>query len=160
MKEWIENKNIKKRIIVLGTGGAGKTSLVNNLIGKEFEKRYFPTIGTNIIETNDFIFYDTAGQELVSKIINKNYDLALIVFSNTSKITHSLLYNYIEVAEDIPYFIIGTCSDLKRDKKVNDTRAINISNKTGKNIYIVKQSLINHFNLDNRLYPSINNRIG
>ena len=112
------------------------------------------------IETNDFIFYDKAGQELVSKIINRNYDLALIVFSNTSKISHSILYSYIEAAEGIPYFIIGTCADLKRDKKVYDTRAINISNKTGENIDIVKQSLINHFNLDNWLDPSVNNRIG
>lgn len=151
--------NTKKKIIILGISGCGKTNLLNNLIGNNFEPLYLPNWTTKITEKKIFTFYDTSGQDLIPKIIHKNYDFALIVFSNTCRMSYSLIYKYLNVIKNIPYLIIGTCSDLIRDRKVYDNKVINISNKTGKNIHIIKNILINHFNLNNNINTGILNHI-
>ena len=146
-----ESKTKNKKIIILGISGCGKTNLLNNLIDNNFEPKYISNWSTEITKTKNFTFYDTAGQDLIPKMIHKNYDFALIVFSNTCRMSYSLLYKYIDIIKNIPYLIIGTCSDLIRDRKVYDHTAINVSNKTGKNISIIKNTLLNHFNLNNRI---------
>ena len=139
----------KKKIIILGIGGCGKTNVLNNLIGKPFEQRYISNWTTEVTEINEFIFYDTARQYLIPKMIHKNYDFALIVYSNTNKMSYSLVYKYIELIKNIPYLIIRTCTDLVCDRKIYDKKAVNISNKTGDNINIICNTLLNHFNLNN-----------
>lgn len=140
------NNPSKKKIIILGIGGCGKTSLLNSIIRKPFEPKYLSNWNTEIIETNNFIFYDTAGQNLIPKMIHKNYDFALIVFSNTNRLSYSLIYKYIKILKNTPYLIVGTCSDLVKQRKIFDKKAINISNKTGLNVDIVQKNLINYFN--------------
>ena len=143
----INNKIFKKKkVIILGIGGCGKTSLLNSIIGKKFEPKYNSNWKTEINETINFIFYDTAGQELIPKMIHKNYDFALIVFSNTNRLSYSLIYKYIKILKNTPYLIIGTCSDLVNQRKIFDKKAINISNKTGLNVHIVQNNLINYLN--------------
>ena len=92
----------KKKVIILGIGGCGKTNVLNSIIGKPFEPRYISNWNTEITETSNFIFYDTTGQDLIPKMIHKNYDFALIVFSNTNKMSYSLIYKYINVIKNIP----------------------------------------------------------
>jgi len=42
----LEEINIK--LVLLGDGGVGKTSLINSMLGKAIPKMYVPTIGSNI----------------------------------------------------------------------------------------------------------------
>ena len=43
----VSEVNIK--LAILGTGGVGKTSIVQSYLGKEIPSIYIPTIGSNIV---------------------------------------------------------------------------------------------------------------
>jgi GTP-binding nuclear protein Ran len=119
------------KIVVVGDGGVGKTSLLKRINGLEFEKRYIPTQGVqrgSIIKTydvNDIIFdiFDTAGQEKYSNVGDSNYinaDAVILMFDLTSRVSYksisSWYRNIIKVCENIPIIICGNksdCSDIK-----------------------------------------------
>ena len=59
------------KVVLIGDGGVGKTSIIGRLLGLEFETRYLPTMGWDVYElilnTNvgyiKFEVVDTAGTE-------------------------------------------------------------------------------------------------
>ncbi|MFX0073222.1 MAG: GTP-binding protein [Candidatus Hermodarchaeota archaeon] len=123
-------KGIIIKIILLGDGRVGKTSLKSTYLGKGFQERYLPTLGAEIsikkmeIQNLPIVcnIWDLAGQPKFNRIRGPYYvgaTAAILVYD----ITHSsTLYNLKEWIkemqkrvriESIPLLIIGNKIDLR-----------------------------------------------
>jgi small GTP-binding protein len=123
------------RLLTLGNGAAGKSSLINQYTTNEFDPLYPSTIGIDFriksvelqgIRLNIQI-WDTAGQERF-RTITRNYFRGamgiLLMYSITDKETFDNLERWhrdiLFYAEDeIPIALIGTKSDLETQRQVS-----------------------------------------
>ncbi len=102
---------ILAKIILIGDGEVGKTSLRNNFLGKSFDGEYLPTLGADFaiknITLNEngeeikirFQIWDLAGQPNFNQIralYFKHCVGALIVFDVTKQDTMNNLINWLE----------------------------------------------------------------
>ena len=127
-------KRTKFNVSILGESTVGKTSMINNLKGYEFDPVQIATIGVDDFsdevefENNKYRFkiFDTAGQERYKCISTNTIQLAdgyLIVFSVEDKKSFELLdkwLNCINEYVDIKSKIIilaGNKADIDDDKR-------------------------------------------
>merc|ERR1719386_202300 len=93
------------KLVLVGDGGVGKTTLVKRHLTGEFEKKYIPTLGVEVhplkFTTNcgDLVFnvWDTAGQEKFGGLRDGYYiqgKCAIIMFDVTSRITYKNVPNW------------------------------------------------------------------
>ena len=124
------------KVVVLGEGAVGKTSLVRRYVDRRFDKDYVATIGVNVknkelpdidIHMN---IWDIYGQKSISPgKHSSNYigaEGAVVVFDLTRKKTFSRLDDWIkdlfEVTGKIPVLLLGNKKDIIEDfEEVNDT---------------------------------------
>jgi small GTP-binding protein len=150
------------KVVILGDGGVGKTSLLNRFVSESFDQDYKSTIGTNIMRvdykimqnvTVGFALWDLAGQQFFQKV-RKMYlagcQAALFVYDVTRPET---LYNLktwknelLAVAgPDVKSLMVGNKADLTDQRKVSfeDGKAVadelglsyvETSAKTGDNV--------------------------
>ena len=136
----------KKKILIVGDGGVGKTSFINKHFNKHlpFEKRYIPTKGIKTYTFNQYIIFDFPGQELYGHKDIKNkigeVDLVMIMYDLTSKISHCNIRrwkNYIsEHYGDIPIILVGNKADITGRIKIKNEKNM-VSAKTGSNLQSV-----------------------
>lgn len=115
------------KLVLVGDGAVGKTTLVRRHLTGEFEKRYIPTLGVEVhplkFQTNfgELIFnvWDTAGQEKFGGLRDGYYiqsDCALIMFDVTSRITYKNVPNWYRdidrICEKIPIVLVGNKVDI------------------------------------------------
>jgi len=130
----VDEINIK--LIIVGDGGVGKTSIVNAYLDKEIPESYIPTIGSNIakneynIKTADFgirlNLWDLGGQRSFNPLnpaFFKNVDAAFLVFDlskpeTLSEIQNIYLKNLTQNSEECLTFIVGNKLDLMTDKAI------------------------------------------
>ena len=130
----VDEINIK--LIIVGDGGVGKTSIVNAYLEKSIPESYIPTIGSNIskkeynINTSDIglrlNLWDLGGQRSFNPLnptFFKNVDAAFLVFDlskpeTLSEIQNIYLKNLTKYSEECLTFIIGNKLDLIDDKKL------------------------------------------
>lgn len=112
------------KIVVLGHGGVGKTSLINRYIHDQFSET-ISTIGASFAlkKWNSFYFgiWDTAGQDKYTKIssyYSKGAQAAIVAYDITDRKTFESVEKYISYlkdAEDSCYIVIvGTKYDIVR----------------------------------------------
>jgi small GTP-binding protein len=127
---------ILAKIILIGDGAVGKTSLRNNFLGKSFDGEYMPTLGAdfaikNIIlhEADEeikirFQIWDLAGQPNFNQIRSLYFKYcvgALIVFDVTRQDTLYSLINWLEElskdsdSNNISCLVLGNKIDLKEE---------------------------------------------
>ena len=128
----------KKKILIVGDGGVGKTSLINNYLNANFEEKYLSTQNINILQNNEFIFYDFPGQEKYSHDINlEDIDICIIMYDITNKISYKNIKFWIQkiqkICGNIPTIIVGNKIDCLYTSFI-DNNTINISTKTQYNI--------------------------
>ena len=94
-----DNENKKKiKIILIGNGQVGKTSLINVYDGKKFTDKMLQSVCSHYIkkeliineETYNIHLWDTAGQERfrsVNKIYIKGSNIVIFVYDITNKIS-------------------------------------------------------------------------
>ncbi len=125
------------KIVVLGDGAVGKTSLVRRYVKGRFDKNYIATIGVNVqnIVLNDLDIHlniwDIYGQKSIYPgKHSSNYigaEGAIIVFDITRSITFVHVNEWIkqlyETTGRIPVFVLGNKYDILKDfeKKGNIT---------------------------------------
>ena len=125
-KEKLEIQNpIRNKILIIGPGNTGKTSIFNVLANKPFNPSQGPTIGVDIfiMASEDgrfkFLFYDTSGVKSFLKITQTNYrgtDMFIFVFRVDDRETFERLENYIgyvneNCERDTKNLLIGNMSD-------------------------------------------------
>lgn len=115
------------KIVVIGDGGIGKTSLITRFAEKSFAASYVATIGVDfrskIINTNGknlkLQIWDTAGQERFRNITQAYYRGAaglLLGFSLTSQLSFESLEKWVQQIElsapsDCCKILVGCKSD-------------------------------------------------
>jgi small GTP-binding protein len=151
----------QKKILLLGDGAVGKTSLVHRFVEGVFNERYKATIGVDIFSKNvktptgdvELQLWDLSGQAHFSAVRSKFYnkaDGALLVFDLTAKKTFENLHSWLEetkngVGSQIPMFVLGNKMDLSDLITVQDSEITEFSSsnnwlwakssaKTGENV--------------------------
>ncbi|MHA1913638.1 MAG: Rab family GTPase [Promethearchaeota archaeon] len=124
-------KTVDIKLVVLGEGGVGKTSIINNFLGKEILSEYLPTIGTitskkdYTIRENDTLIkvniWDFGGQRsfnVINPSLFSNVDLAIFVFDlsrpqeTLKNIKKEFLKDVSSYSEDFLSVIVGNKLDL------------------------------------------------
>lgn len=134
------------RIVVVGEGGVGKSSLTMRYIFNKFQNNYDPTIEDfyrkqTVLPSGDHIMaeiYDTAGIEELSSLRDihiKNGDGFLIVFSLKSSTVDSINEKFDDIIkvkqynlnERLPIIIVGNKCDLVSSNQKIYKRALNFA---------------------------------
>ncbi len=121
-------KTIKKKMVLLGDGGVGKTSLINRFVLNKFNEKYIATIGTRIskksVNAGDYevllMIWDILGQkgyERVQWASFKGAEGAFMVVDLTRRSTFESIERYwipqlFNVTKNIPIIFLGNKSDL------------------------------------------------
>lgn len=128
-----ENHDFVFKIIAVGSGGVGKTSLIRRFAHNKFEESYLYTLGvdftTKLIELGKYriklVCVDTAGQENYSKL-RPNYYLggngALIVFDVTDMKSFEDVSQWLNELKqfigDIPIVLVGNKIDRESERLI------------------------------------------
>jgi len=131
-KEDLDVSGAKRvKLVVVGDGAVGKTSLLIRFAKGEFPTDYLPTVFENYTaqmkRENDVILlhlWDTAGQEDYDRLRPLSYpgaDVVLLCFSTISQASFDAIkekwapevHHYIP---NIPHFLVGTKVDLREEK--------------------------------------------
>lgn len=148
------------KLLLIGDGSVGKTTLILKYVEDRFRHKYKPTIGVDLfikqIRLTDcetkLTIWDVAGQERF-KIIRKGFyeggSGALLVYDVTRPETFEMLSEWVqelhEYAGKVPVVTIGNKIDLTNRRKVSTRKAkqnaktisngyMETSAKTGKNV--------------------------
>ena len=121
------NTAMNYKILIVGDGGVGKSTLVNKIKTNIFEKEYIPTMGLDVyslkINTNHgrimFKLWDCAGQEKFRGLRDAYYinsDAAILVYDTGFRLSHkNLLYwnrDIDRVNDNIPKIVFENKIDL------------------------------------------------
>ena len=143
-------RHVKKKVIIIGEGGVGKTTLlykyVNNIfidsmkmtIGSDFYVKKIKHIDEKYEHQANLLLWDFAGQERFRFVVEdyiKGAESVILAFDLTQFTTLEKLLDWIDLLKkqgawnnpDIKYFLVGTKNDL------TDT------------LPIIKQDLIDEF---------------
>lgn len=147
------------KLVLVGDGGVGKTTLVKRHLTGEFEKKYIPTLGVEVhplkFTTNcgplTFNVWDIAGQEKFGGLRDGYYiqgQCAIIMFDVTSRITYKNVPNWhrdiVRVCENIP--IVLVCN--KVDVKDRQVKAKNIQFHRKRNLQYYDLSARSNYNFE------------
>ncbi len=122
---------MKKKVVLLGDGAVGKTSLVRRYVEQKFDDDYIATIGVNVKRKKmsdldlSLSIWDIYGQRsILPGLHSKHYrgaDGALVVFDFSRKKTFDHLDRWIkellEVTGRIPVYVLGNKYDLIKEFK-------------------------------------------
>ena len=134
------------KVIVIGDPAVGKTSLLTKFATNQFEERYLPTVGVNILKepvnlnddtTINLMFWDVAGQPqfyMLHRPYFNGADAMLLVFDITRSSTFSNVNNWFSTAikfglSHIPRILIGNKIDLKDERKIIKPMSEHLSEK-------------------------------
>ena len=122
------------KVIVIGFYGVGKTSIINRLMEKDFDKEYEPTMSIDIkniqAKVNDKIIqisiWDCCGNDKFAQNMPnlfKNTSIALLVYAiNDKEKTFKDLKNWYNILLEYSFnsikFLIGNKSDLEKEREV------------------------------------------
>jgi GTP-binding nuclear protein Ran len=153
--------NIRQyKVLLVGDGGVGKTTFVRRHKSGEFERKYIPTIGVEVVPltwfTNKgqivFNMWDTAGQEKFGVLRDGYYiggQAAIIMFDVTSRMTYKNVPNWhrdiVRVCMDIPIVLCGNKVDVK-ERQVKP-KSINFHRKKSIQYYEISVKSNYHYEL-------------
>ncbi|RUP14069.1 protein RHO1 [Jimgerdemannia flammicorona] len=122
-------REIRKKLVVVGDGGCGKTSLLVVYQNGSFPERYVPTVFENYIanvklengKTVELALWDTAGQEDYDRLRPLSYpetDVILICFAidqrtSFSNVQDRWLPEVTHFCETVPKILVGMKIDLR-----------------------------------------------
>jgi len=147
------------KIVLVGDGGVGKTTLVKRHLDGGFERRYIPTLGVEVhalrFSTNCGLIrlnvWDTAGQERMGGLRDGYYiqaQGAILMFDVTSRVTYKNVPEWykdiVRVCDQIPMVLVGNKVDVK-DRQV---KAKNILFHRKKNLQYYDLSARSNYNFE------------
>ncbi|RSH91490.1 Rho GTPase [Saitozyma podzolica] len=129
----VRRPDLKRKLVVVGDGGCGKTCLLTVYAENRFPETYVPTVFENLITTIpspldpskciELALWDTAGQEDFDRLRPLSYndtDVILVVFACNHRPSLMNVQDkwYPEMAhfcENVPLLLICTKTDLRQD---------------------------------------------
>ncbi|KAL2725130.1 ras-related protein RabJ [Vespula squamosa] len=140
-------KNIVGKVVVLGSQGVGKTSIVRRYIENAVNHPINPTVGAsfftcklNIADTEVKLqVWDTAGEERfksMAPMYYRNANAAMLVFDVTRYNSFTAIKNWVtelkrNVEEQMVLTVIGNKSDLFNDREVDSEEGRYYATKIG-----------------------------
>ncbi|XP_016431945.1 rho-related GTP-binding protein RhoF [Sinocyclocheilus rhinocerous] len=131
------------KIVIVGDGGCGKTSLLMVYAKGDFPEKYAPSVFDKYVTTVSYggkdiqlNLYDTAGQEDYDRLRPLSYqevNLVLICYdvTNPTSFDNVTIKWYPEVrhfCRDVPIVLIGCKTDLRKDKeKTRKLKALDLA---------------------------------
>ena len=139
-----ESLNPSLKIIVVGNGKVGKTTLTIKFVKNIFTSEYKKTLGVDFLNAKryiktidkevDYYIWDTAGQDYYNAITRRYYkgaDGALIVFAiNDRESFDNITSWYDKVINEcgkIPIILVMSKIDLKNESLITDKEAESLS---------------------------------
>ncbi|TFK46036.1 hypothetical protein OE88DRAFT_1715171 [Heliocybe sulcata] len=131
MSATVRIPDVKKKLVVVGDGGCGKTCLLIVYAENRFPEAYIPTVFENYVTQVNFdgklvelALWDTAGQEEYDRLRPLSYpesDVILIVFSidfpvSLANVQDKWHPEVIHFCEGTPLILVGTKIDLRGDE--------------------------------------------
>ena len=133
-------KEIQKKVLMLGDGSVGKTSLIRRFVVNKFDDKYIATIGTKItakdlqFELNDEAIYlklqvwDILGQKGYKKLYQSSFrgvDGVFMVADITRRDTLESLRDYWipevhDIAGAVPFVVLANKADLMARAKFDE----------------------------------------
>ncbi|MFX0095922.1 MAG: Rab family GTPase [Candidatus Hodarchaeota archaeon] len=128
---FVSDSSIVIKVVLLGDGAVGKTTLKNRYTGKGFQERYMPTLGADItivpMKVQDEVykvhFWDLAGQPKFHKVRELYYNgsvAAILVYDITQAKSLPNLRMWIQTLErkspsskKAPLIVVGNKIDLR-----------------------------------------------
>ncbi|HUU07698.1 MAG TPA: Rab family GTPase [Thermoplasmata archaeon] len=137
----MELREILKKVVLLGDGGVGKTSLIARYVVDKFDDKYIATIGTkvsrkdiqvikpNLIVNLRLMIWDVLGQKEYSKMRSASLSgaqgLILVGDLTRSETVDSLLEFWLREAElvvgKVPTIVVGNKADLADKSQMTAT---------------------------------------
>ncbi|KAJ9473942.1 putative GTP-binding protein RHO1 (putative) [Pseudozyma hubeiensis] len=123
--------DLKKKLVVVGDGGCGKTCLLIVYSQNKFPEEYVPTVFENYVpiiqfegKTIELALWDTAGQEEYDRLRPLSYpesDVILICFAvdfppSLANVQDKWFPEINHFCEGVPILLVGTKTDLRKDK--------------------------------------------
>eukprot|EP01135_Chromosphaera_perkinsii_P000160 Nk52_evm56s32 gene=Nk52_evmTU56s32 len=132
-----DGEAIMFKIVVIGNGGVGKSSVLYRFVNDKFDKQCFSTIGVEFLSKGVFVddhqhtlqVWDTAGQERFRTLRAPFYrgaDCCFLVFSLDDResfvnlntwVNEFLTYADVGDEEYFPFVVIGNKSDISPDDR-------------------------------------------
>jgi small GTP-binding protein len=134
-----EKEGFSVKVILIGDGGTGKTSLVNRFVHRKFSRLYKTTIGVDItpyqaslMDTGElvrFVLWDMSGQTHFERFRTRFYtgtSGVLVVYDLTSASSYRNVQSWIKECKNncrktVPMLIVGNKADLE-DLQIQHTR--------------------------------------
>jgi len=142
---------IRRKLVIVGDGACGKTSLLSVFAMGEFPKEYEPTIFENYVaeirldgKAVQLALWDTAGQEEYERLRPLSYSkshVILIAFAlDTPDSLENVTVKWIEevrsiCGEDIPVILVGCKADLRGGRGVSTRQGEQVATQIGARTY-------------------------
>ncbi|KAL9646753.1 hypothetical protein ABK040_001175 [Willaertia magna] len=155
------------KIVVIGSGGVGKSALTIQYIQQTFVERYDPTIEDSYrkqVEIDDIAvmldILDTAGQEeyhtLAGEYMGKGHGFVIVysitdvqTFEDTPKYYEEILKaKVLEEGEKVPIILVGNKSDLEDERAVSKEEGEEQAKKFGECCQFFETSAKTRENVD------------
>ncbi len=140
------------KVVLLGDGGVGKSSLIQRFVSNKFDPSLFHTIGVEFLnkdlevdgERFTLQIWDTAGQERFKSLRTPFYrgtDCCLLTFAIDDAQSFQniaiwrkefLYYADVKDPESFPFVVLGNKCDLASERKVNTDEASAWCTQNGK----------------------------
>jgi Ras-related protein Rab-23 len=150
----IENLDPSMKIIIIGNGRVGKSTLAIKFVKNIFTTDYKQTLGVDFLnikkyikkidQTIDFYIWDTAGQDHFNAITRRYYrgaDACLIVFAINDKDSFIQVKSWHKKMKnecgDIPTALVMSKIDLKAEQKISDEEAEKLAKELGIKLFKV-----------------------
>ena len=148
----VTREGIVYKIIVVGDGAVGKTSLIKQHVQKSFDKNYIPTVGVNIAkhtaklvlksgEEKEIVlmFWDIAGQPqfyMLHKVYYNGANGIIFVYDVTRADTFSNIKNWHKECVkyglgDVPAILVGNKIDLEGQRRIIEPMAQSLAKQLG-----------------------------
>jgi Ras-related protein Rab-23 len=152
------------KVIVVGNGRVGKTSLVRQFATGKYDENYKQTIGVSFTEKKMFVkeieqnitfmLWDTAGQEEFAEMTKQYYRGAkacVLAFSTTDRASFEAIEKWNEKVlheceEGICRVLIQNKIDLFSERVIEDSEAESLAERL--QVKFFKASVKNNFNVD------------